>query len=60
MQAYDHTLAELFAGTQFCGGKYSIADSGNLLMAIANKFGLLLLSTGNKSEMAAAAPSTAI
>ncbi|MEL6581288.1 MAG: NAD(+) synthase, partial [Cyanobacteria bacterium J06621_12] len=25
---------------------------GNLLMAIANKFGYLLLSTGNKSEMA--------
>jgi len=52
MQAYDHTLAELFAGTQFLREKIFNRGFGNLLMAIANKFGLLLLSTGNKSEMA--------
>jgi NAD+ synthetase len=54
MQAYDYTLAELFAGTQFGLAEENIQSRirGNLLMAIANKFGLLLLSTGNKSEMA--------
>ena len=54
MQAYDHTLAELFSGTPFGLAEENIQSRirGNLLMAIANKFGLLLLSTGNKSEMA--------
>ena len=53
MQAYDHTLAELFSGTPFGLAEENIQSRirGNLLMAIANKFGLLLLSTGNKSEM---------
>ena len=54
MQAYDHTLAELFAGTQFGLAEENIQSRirGTLLMALANKFGYLLLSTGNKSEMA--------
>lgn len=54
MQAYDKTLAELFAGTAFGLAEENIQSRirGNLLMAIANKFGYLLLSTGNKSEMA--------
>jgi len=54
MQAYDLTLAELFAGTPFGLAEENIQSRirGNLLMAIANKFGYLLLSTGNKSEMA--------
>ncbi|MBH8552135.1 NAD+ synthase [Nostocaceae cyanobacterium CENA357] len=54
MQCFDHTLADLFAGTEFGIAEENIQSRirGNLLMAIANKFGYLLLSTGNKSEMA--------
>lgn len=54
MQGYDLTLAELFADTTFGLAEENIQSRirGNLLMAIANKFGYLLLSTGNKSEMA--------
>ncbi len=54
MQGYDHTLESLFAGTEFGLAEENIQSRirGNLLMAIANKFGYLLLSTGNKSEMA--------
>ncbi len=54
MQGYDQTLEHLFAGTPFGLAEENIQSRirGNLLMAIANKFGYLLLSTGNKSEMA--------
>ncbi|WP_341531150.1 NAD+ synthase [Nostoc sp. UHCC 0302] len=54
MQGFDHTLADLFANTEFGLAEENIQSRirGNLLMAIANKFGYLLLSTGNKSEMA--------
>lgn len=54
MQAYDKILEPLFAGTTFGVAEENIQSRirGNLLMAIANKFGHLLLSTGNKSEMA--------
>jgi NAD+ synthase (glutamine-hydrolysing) len=54
MQGYDRTLADLFADTSFGIAEENIQSRirGNLLMAIANKFGYLLLSTGNKSEMA--------
>lgn len=54
MDGYDRTLAPLFAGTEFGIAEENIQSRirGNLLMAIANKFGYLLLSTGNKSEMA--------
>ncbi|MBD2388652.1 NAD+ synthase [Cylindrospermum sp. FACHB-282] len=54
MQSFDHTLVELFAGTEFGIAEENLQSRirGNLLMAIANKFGYLLLSTGNKSEMA--------
>jgi NAD+ synthetase len=54
MQGYDKTLASLFAGTRSGIAEENIQSRirGNLLMAIANKFGHLLLSTGNKSEMA--------
>ncbi|MDZ8027182.1 MAG: NAD+ synthase [Nostoc sp. DedQUE11] len=54
MQGFDRTLANLFAGTEFGLAEENIQSRirGNLLMAIANKFGYLLLSTGNKSEMA--------
>ncbi|WP_066383377.1 MULTISPECIES: NAD+ synthase [unclassified Anabaena] len=54
MQGFDHSLADLFAGTEFGIAEENIQSRirGNLLMAIANKFGYVLLSTGNKSEMA--------
>ena len=53
MQSYDQTFAHLFAGTEFGLAEENIQSRirGNLLMAISNKFGHLLLSTGNKSEM---------
>ncbi|XZN97450.1 MAG: NAD+ synthase [Microcoleus sp.] len=54
MKAYDRTLANLFVNTTFGIAEENIQSRirGNLLMAISNKFGHLLLSTGNKSEMA--------
>jgi NAD+ synthetase len=54
MQGYDEALASLFADTEFGLAEENIQSRirGNLLMAISNKFGHLLLSTGNKSEMA--------
>ena len=54
MTAYDEILEPLFTGTDFGIAEENIQSRirGNLLMAIANKFGYLLLSTGNKSEMA--------
>jgi len=53
MTAYDTILDPMFAGTEFGIAEENIQSRirGNLLMAIANKFGYLLLSTGNKSEM---------
>jgi NAD+ synthase (glutamine-hydrolysing) len=54
MKTYDRTLADLFVNTPFGIAEENIQSRirGNLLMAISNKFGHLLLSTGNKSEMA--------
>jgi NAD+ synthase (glutamine-hydrolysing) len=54
MEAYNRLLEPMFAGTEFGIAEENIQSRirGNLLMAIANKFGYLLLSTGNKSEMA--------
>ena len=54
MAAYDQALAPLFADTAPGVAEENIQSRirGNLLMAISNKFGYLLLSTGNKSEMA--------
>jgi len=53
MKTYDHTLADLFVNTTFGIAEENIQSRirGNLVMAISNKFGHLLLSTGNKSEM---------
>ncbi len=53
MTAYDEILLDLFTGTSFGVAEENLQSRirGNLLMAIANKFGHLLLSTGNKSEM---------
>lgn len=54
MQAYDQTLGAVFAGTDpgIAEENLQARIRGNLLMAISNKFGHLLISTGNKSEMA--------
>jgi NAD+ synthetase len=54
MAAFDQTLADLFQGTDFGIAEENLQSRirGNLLMAVSNKFGHLLLSTGNKSEMA--------
>jgi NAD+ synthase (glutamine-hydrolysing) len=54
MQEYDQTLAAVFADTPPGITEENIQSRirGNLLMALSNKFGYLLLSTGNKSEMA--------
>ncbi len=54
MKAYDQILDPLFSGTEFGVAEENLQSRirGNLLMAIANKFNYLLLSTGNKSEMA--------
>lgn len=54
MTDYDHILADIFAGTAPGAAEENIQSRirGNLLMALSNKFGYLLLSTGNKSEMA--------
>lgn len=54
MAAFDQSLAELFAHTTADLTEENIQSRirGSLLMAISNKFGHLLLSTGNKSELA--------
>jgi NAD+ synthase (glutamine-hydrolysing) len=53
MKAYDAALEEVFAGTAPGLAEENIQARirGNLLMALSNKFGWLVLATGNKSEM---------
>ncbi len=53
-QVYLDTLAEAFAGAQPNVTEENIQARirGNLLMALSNKFGWLVLTTGDKSEMA--------
>jgi NAD+ synthase (glutamine-hydrolysing) len=52
--AFTHTLEPLFQGLPFSLAEENIQSRtrGNLLMAIANKFGYILLNTSNKSELA--------
>lgn len=54
MRAYDATLACAFTGLPQDVTEENIQARirGNLLMALSNKFGALLLTTGNKSELA--------
>ncbi len=54
MDTFAQVLSPLFAGTEPGVAEENIQARirGNLLMAIANKFNRLLISTGNKSEMA--------
>ncbi|HEX5308274.1 MAG TPA: NAD+ synthase [Solirubrobacteraceae bacterium] len=53
MDAYRQTLAADFAGTEegLAEENLQARIRGNLLMALSNKFGWLVLTTGNKSEM---------
>ncbi|MDQ6729746.1 MAG: NAD+ synthase [Actinomycetota bacterium] len=54
MAAYERTLAETFADREpdLTEENLQARIRGNLLMALSNKFGWLVLTTGNKSEMA--------
>jgi NAD+ synthase (glutamine-hydrolysing) len=51
---YEHALAEVFKGTQRDVTEENLQARvrGGILMAFSNKFNHLLLSTGNKSELA--------
>jgi NAD+ synthase/NAD+ synthase (glutamine-hydrolysing) len=53
MQTYDAVLEEAFRGLPSDVTEENIQSRirGNLLMALSNKYGSLLLTTGNKSEM---------
>jgi NAD+ synthase (glutamine-hydrolysing) len=52
--AYRRALADVFAGTKEDVAEENLQSRirGNLLMALSNKFGALVLTTGNKSELA--------
>jgi NAD+ synthase (glutamine-hydrolysing) len=54
MEAFDDTLAAAFEGRDRDVTEENIQARirGNLLMALSNKYGALLLTTGNKSELA--------
>ncbi|HEX8099583.1 MAG TPA: NAD+ synthase [Actinomycetota bacterium] len=53
-KAYLSALEEVFAGTEENVAEENLQARvrGNILMALSNKFGSLVLATGNKSEMA--------
>jgi NAD+ synthase (glutamine-hydrolysing) len=53
MRAYDDALAAAFAGrdADITEENLQARIRGNLVMALSNKFGWLVLTTGNKSEM---------
>ena len=52
MRAYDEVLSRPFADTELGVAEENLQARirGNLLMALSNKFGWLVLTTGNKSE----------
>jgi NAD+ synthase (glutamine-hydrolysing) len=54
LKAYLAALDEVFAGTEENVAEENLQARirGNILMAVSNKFGSLVLATGNKSEMA--------
>jgi NAD+ synthase (glutamine-hydrolysing) len=53
MKAFERVLAERFEGTEpdITEENLQARIRGNLVMALSNKFGWLVLTTGNKSEM---------
>ena len=54
VKAFDRSMAEYFKGTDFGLAEENIQSRirGSILMAWANKFGAVVLNTGNKSEYA--------
>jgi len=52
MKAYDQTLVKVFKGTEYGLAEENLQARirGNLLMALSNKLGWMVLATGNKSE----------
>ena len=52
--AFEQMLSETFEGTEANTAEENVQSRirGNVMMTIANKFGWLVLTTGNKSEMA--------
>jgi NAD+ synthase (glutamine-hydrolysing) len=53
MEAYERVLADVFEGTEpdIAEENVQARIRGNLVMALSNKFGWLVLTTGNKSEL---------
>ncbi len=53
MRSYEEALGDVFAGREpdLTEENLQARIRGNLLMALSNKFGWLVLTTGNKSEM---------
>jgi NAD+ synthase (glutamine-hydrolysing) len=53
-EAYLESLGQVFSGTERGVAEENLQARirGNLLMAVSNKFGAMVLATGNKSEMA--------
>jgi NAD+ synthase (glutamine-hydrolysing) len=53
-EAYLQALSQVFSGTERGVAEENLQARirGNLLMAVSNKFGAMVLATGNKSEMA--------
>jgi NAD+ synthase (glutamine-hydrolysing) len=53
MRAYEEALAQAFAGREsdIAEENLQARARGNLVMALSNKFGWLVLTTGNKSEL---------
>jgi len=53
MEAFDAALADIFAGREadLTEENLQARIRGNLVMALSNKFGWLVLATGNKSEL---------
>jgi NAD+ synthase (glutamine-hydrolysing) len=53
MEAYGHALAPAFEGTEpgLAEENVQARIRGNLVMALSNKYGWLVLTTGNKSEL---------
>src|SRR5258708_13179033 len=55
VEGFEATLKPLFAGTNrdITEENLQSRTRGTILMAISNKFGLMVVTTGNKSEMSA-------
>jgi NAD+ synthase len=53
VEGFKHALAELFAGTREDVTEENLQSRarGTILMALSNKFGAMLVTTGNKSEV---------